>query len=1090
MKYALLSRNWRAFARPRIGRLTAFSMVAFLLFASINAGLLLFAPDGTSSIRADHSQTPSEFAVVRGNGKLYVSWRPDPGHEYELQWRLKDSNWNLVQDPGVYRYEITGLRNGSEYEVRMRGLADHGTTASQNQWSAWTDTKSAEPRSLASASNDTPTWRQTVNSITLEENRVYPGAVADFEAIGGDTNDVVNYELLNPVRGPFAINAESGEVYVYERLDFETREEHLVTVAATDLGGASIRHDLTINVVDVEGPPIPSVSQVCGGNGQAFLVWNQSTTATYQIQWARYQDGSFNYSSAGSQNLSGLDTDRRVVDGLANGVAWVFHLRAIDKQTGEQSKWSSDYVVVPSVDESKANTPPTFRHEGYSFEVREEQAAGLVVGKLSADDVDLYSILEYSIGETDPPNAPFKINEATGEITTIDQLDYESVTLYTLNAAVRDLCGLTAETQVVVTVTNAIEVDVPADTPLAPAVAVGHEQVVVLWDNFTDFKYDLDWRREDERFGLTPKDENASSPRVVEIDDTGVKYAFRIRGRNLLGQTGSWSPETVVTPLSEAPTILPIVAPTEGAALGDVVPYQGFINLRKGQDTLIGINMFNIDGGLDNSLADREDVTIHWTASIGDIEASDARSTTYLAPHRAGDFAVRVSITQEIPGGAVVVRKRIPVRIIGEDQQVEAFFGNESPPDEIIYRGDGYKTATYKSGGEYVSDGASRVSFNVLPQSIPVRGWIGVRLLEGAEASALEANVRRFDTIGNWYEAAYVSADGLPITNITFTPHAEVCLPVPSTVQPSLLDDIEIMLLLDNGVQQLLNSPTRQAANLASQSLGRVCARASTFDGLLFLVIPEELQPTATPIPPTETATPTLVPEIPTPTAEPTETPVPPPPPTPVVFPATETPTPTETPLPTATYTPVPTDTPTPVPIPTNTPTPLPTATHTPTPVPTDTPTPTATATATNTPAPTSTSTPTSTPEPTRTPLPTSTSTPVPTATATNTPTPVPTTVPPVVEEEDTGASGWIMAIIVTTVVALLVGAGAMIYRARISQSESEFDGDGGDDESIVEVPDDGDDDAPEGDDDQPPSQPPDEDEYDALRYDMPTGRT
>ena len=1075
MKYALLSGNWRAFARLRIRRLTAFSMVVFLLFASINAGVLLFAPDGITQVRADHSQTPSQFAVVRGNGKLYVSWRPDPGHQYELQWRLKDSNWNLVQNPGVYRYEITGLRNGSEYEVRMRGLAGHGTTASQNIWSAWTNTKSAEPRSLASASNDAPTWRQTVNSITLEENRSYLGAVADFEAIGGDTNDVVNYELLNPVRGPFAINAENGEVYVYERLDFETNEEHVVTVAASDLGGASIRHELTINVVDVEGPPIPSVSQVCGGNGQAFLVWDQLTTATYEIQWARYQDGSFNYSPAGSQNLSGLDTDRRIVDGLANGVEWVFHLRAIDKKTGEQSKWSADYVVVPSVDESKANTPPTFRHEGYSFEVREEQAAGLVVGNLSAVDVDLYSLLEYSIGETEPPNAPFEINEATGEIKTTDQLDYESVALYTLNAAVRDLCGLTAETQVVITVTNAIEVDVPADTPLAPAIAVGHEQVVVLWDNFTDFKYDLDWRREDERFGLTPKDENASSPRVVEIDDPEVKYAFRIRGRNLLGQTGPWSPETVVTPLSDAPTILPIVAPTEGAALGDVVPYQSFINLRKGQDTLIGVNMFNIDGGLDNSLADREDVTIYWTASIGDIEESDARSTTYIAPHRAGDFAVRVSITQEIPGGAVVVRKRIPVRIIGEDQQVEAFFGNEAPPDEITYRGDGYKTATHKSGGEYAADGAS---FKVLPLSIPVRDWIGVRLIEGADASGLQENVRRFDPIGSWYEAAYVSADALPISDITFTPHAEVCLPVPATVQPSLLDDIEIMLLLDNGVQQLLNSPTRRAANLASQSLGRVCARASTFDGLLFLVVPEELQPTATPIPPTATPTPTPVPVIPTPTLEPTETPVPPPPPTAVVFPPTETPMPTDTPEPTATHIPVPTDTPTPVP--TDTPTPLPTATNTPTTVPTDTPTPTATPT--NTPVPTSTSTPTATPQPTRTPQPTSTSTPVPTATPTNTPTPAPTEVPPpVVEEEDTGASGWLVAIIVTAVLALIVGAGAMIYRARISPSEYD-----GDDDSVVEEPDDGDDDPSEGDDDQPPSQSSD-DEYDVLLYDTPT---
>ena len=103
--------------------------------------------------------------------------------------------------------------------------------------------------------------------------------------------------------------------------------------------------------------------------------------------------------------------------------------------------------------------------------------------------------------------------------------------------------------------------------------------------------------------------------------------------------------------------------PREGAVLGDVVPYHEFIYLRKGQDVFVGINMFNVDGALDNSLADRDDVSIRWTASIGDIDDSSGRSTLYTAPHRAGDFAVRVSITQAIPGGAVEVRKRIPVRV-------------------------------------------------------------------------------------------------------------------------------------------------------------------------------------------------------------------------------------------------------------------------------------------------------------------------------------------------------------------------------------------------------------------------------------------
>ncbi len=1077
MKYVLLNRNWSASAGVRIRHLTALSTIAFMLFAAANAVALLVVSDSVP-VRADHSHTPSYFTVVPGNGKLYVSWRPDPEHTYELQWRSAEgvaTRWNLVQDPGVYRFEITGLANGTEYEVRMRGMAPHESTASSNIWSAWTEVVSEEPRALVSSSNDTPTWRVTENLVTLKENRIYPGAIARFEATAGDTNDVVNYELLTPVRGPFAINAETGYVYVYELLDFESIEEYTINVGATDLGGASIRHELEVRVEDVAGPDIPNVRQVCGGNGQAFLVWDQINTAKYDIQWRQLSNP--NYSVVESRNAIGIDGDRRIIESLTNGVEWVFHIRAVDKETGEQSKWSAEYVVVPSIDETRSNNPPSFRRASYRFEVREEQAADLSVGTLTADDPDDYSQLRYLIGVTDPENAPFRINETTGEITTTEQLDYESVAAYTLNVIVQDLCGLTDETEVVVSVTNAIEIDVPAAAPIAPAVAVGHEQVVVLWDNFTDFKYDLDWRREDERYGLEPKDENASSPRVVEIDDPEARYAFRIRGRNLIGQTGPWSPETVVTPSDEAPTILPIVNPREGAALGDVVPYQDYINLRKGQDVFVGINMFNIDGALDNSLADRDDVSIRWTASIGDIANPVARSTLYTAPHRVGDFAIRVSITQAIPGGAVEVRKRIPVRVLGEDQEVVISSGGQVAPEGIVYRGDRYATATYNHGGRYEVEGMPRASFNVSPLTIPVRDWIGVRLVEGSEASILQSDVRRFDTIGKWYEVAYVSADALPIQDIAFTPHAEVCLPVPPTVTHAFLDDVEIMLLLDDGVQQLLNSPTREAPDAAIGSPGQVCARAATFDGLIFLVLPEALQPTATPIPPTETPTPTPTVAVPTATPEPTATFAPPPSPTPVVLPPTETPTPTETPEPTATFTPVPTDTPTPTP--TNTATPEPTATHTPTPVPTDTPAPTATAT--NTPVPTSTSTPTATPEPTKTPTPDPTNTPVPTAVPTDTPTPVPTTVPPVIEEEDAGTNAWILAIIVTIVVAVVIGAGAMIYRSNIgpSEPEEEIEGEG-----------DGDDDSSDDDEDQPPTQSPDEDEYEVLRYDMPSSRT
>ena len=96
----------------------------------------------------------------------------------------QDRAGTRCQNPGKYRYEITGLANRTDYDVQMRGMAEHSSTASQNIWSDWTAVESAEPRALAGSSNDPPTWRATVDSVTIDENREYIGSFAKFEAIG------------------------------------------------------------------------------------------------------------------------------------------------------------------------------------------------------------------------------------------------------------------------------------------------------------------------------------------------------------------------------------------------------------------------------------------------------------------------------------------------------------------------------------------------------------------------------------------------------------------------------------------------------------------------------------------------------------------------------------------------------------------------------------------------------------------------------------------------------------------------------------------------------------------------------------------
>ena len=173
MKHASFLVNWRAFARLNDGRFASVSALVTVLAVAALAAFVLAVSDGGYLVRADHAETPSHFVVAPGNGKLHVSWRPSPNHAYQIEWRPVGGNWNLVTNtPDIYRYEITGLANGTGYEVRVRGQGIHGGVTS-GPFSAWTEIETEEPRRLATASNDNPTWKSTESNIQVPENMIF-----------------------------------------------------------------------------------------------------------------------------------------------------------------------------------------------------------------------------------------------------------------------------------------------------------------------------------------------------------------------------------------------------------------------------------------------------------------------------------------------------------------------------------------------------------------------------------------------------------------------------------------------------------------------------------------------------------------------------------------------------------------------------------------------------------------------------------------------------------------------------------------------------------------------------------------------------
>ncbi len=995
---------------------------------------------------------PDEFVVVPGDEKLFASWRPCPDHEYQVRYRQRASNtWSAWNDAAIDGYTVRNLNNGIVYEVEVQSLRVGSTAvASAGSYAAIPFGPVARNRS--------PRWVTTPRSVDIVENRRYDNPIAtvkavdpdvDADASDADKDDDIRYEIVPPFPKPeifpFSINARDGDIYMYGKLDYEFIEEYRLTIRATDVGGFEIIHELTVNVIDAEGPPPPILTRVCSVETGVEVGWRRNN-AKYDYEMERRPLRT----SVGEPRWirdSALDLTTNPELNLPVDTTWVFRVRAVDKSTGEQSKWSSEEAVFVG---GAKNNAPEFRRDLFEYEVLEEQPAGVHVGYAVARDEDRHSSLRYQIIETTPPEAPFEIDPFTGIVTTSGRLDFETQTGYSLVLAATDLCGSSDYADATVTVLDNPDIDAIPLVPNPPTIIERHDQVVVVWPTDYEDIYDLDWRAIGDEYRPRPQDRDATMPTVVDLLQTDTAYAFRLRRVNPLGVAGDWSEETIVDPAVPAPTIPAIDIPRQGQVLGGAAMFLDGITLREGQTARLGFNIFGVDGQLDNSLLNRDDITATWRVAAGDVSNDRDRVLFYTAPQQEGEYAISVVLKQQVPGGIVQRNLEMVAHVIGENGLVKPYVSDEGAPRVLEVDGVEYATIAYSEDKEYRPPQATKALFKVRQRSIPGFEWIGVNIAPGEPAATVEDRTPGFTGVGDVFTAKFIDKSGRPIVNMSFTKNAALCLPVPEEWTYAL-QGLNVTRIAPDGSRSALSLPVRFQPDPTFNDPALVCGHSELFDGELFLAISNDAIPTATPTPiivEPPTATPTLAPEpSPSATLTPTATPTPIPSPTVGVSVSTPTPIPTEPPVPTETPIPptataaaeptsIPTSTPTATLEPTATPTPLPT--NTPTPEPTDTPVPTAT----NTPTPTApvvvkADVPTATPTSTNTPTPVPTNTPTSTATAippTETPTveAVDEVVPFEPEEEDrgTGRGGLIFfAVLAFLVIATAVVAFAILNR-------------------------------------------------------------
>lgn len=277
----------------------------------------------------------------------------------------------------------------------------------------------------------------TTSLIEVVETATVGTIVGRIEASARDTGETLFFVANGIGVGTvFAVDHYSGYITLLEPLDFETVSEYSWTVQVFDNGfpTQSTTAPVTIRVIDFNEAPVvpPGVEFVDENSPAGTVVVNVGATDPNPGQTLTYAITDGNVGGAFS-----IDANGNIV--VAAGAVLDFETRGrydLTIAVTDDGQPALTTTALWSIYIGDVNEPPVVT--GGPFSIAENAPSGTVVGSVQATDVDAGAVITYVMTGTTGPAGLFAINDATGEITLVETLDYEEATSYTLEITVFD----------------------------------------------------------------------------------------------------------------------------------------------------------------------------------------------------------------------------------------------------------------------------------------------------------------------------------------------------------------------------------------------------------------------------------------------------------------------------------------------------------------------------------------------------------------------------------------------------------------------------------------------------------------------------
>ncbi len=497
-----------------------------------------------SAVSADAPAPPEDLvASAVGKYRIDLAWRSPLGFQAAVLtgYRIDESTdagatWRTILadtgDPAVLDYRRDGLPGGSTRHFRVLAVSGSGTSAPSRA-------------AVATARGNSPPTLVAELTFAVAENVPPDTAVGDpIMAEDEDDDDLLTFRLTGAGAQVFAVRTSETEpravdIVTAAPLDFEDRSSFPLTLVADDGDGGTTEVPVTIDVTNVDEPPLapgtPALTALGTDPPGVRVSWSARNEPTrppivdYDVEYRQADAASW---TNGPENVVETST---TIENLTAAVSYLVRVRATNADG--DGPWSPTAGVNT---ETGPNRPPVFPRAAYTFTVPEnvpEDPESPALGEtIMATDPDGDS-LTYSL--EGPDAGTFHFDSDTGVLQRQGEaaFNYERKAAYSVLVVARDWASATA-------VNVTVEILNQPDPLPAPRVRYGRAvdgyvtRALAFWsrptvppDSSTRFTYDVQFRAGAAEWRNGP----SNVPYVeAEIDglEAGTVYDFRARARN------------------------------------------------------------------------------------------------------------------------------------------------------------------------------------------------------------------------------------------------------------------------------------------------------------------------------------------------------------------------------------------------------------------------------------------------------------------------------------------------------------------------------------------------------------------------------